>query len=308
MSEMIGGDTVKKGKNQLLLIFSMVIFGTIGLFTRNIDISSSELSLYRAILATLFLGFYLAVSKKRIDFNAVKKQIPLLILSGIALAFNWIFLFESYKHTAISVATLTYYFAPVIVTVASSVIFKEKLSPLKIMCFVMSAVGMVFIIDPQNIISGAVNPEGVLFGLLAAIFYATVIILNKYIKHVESIERNLLQFIVVIVILTPYVLLTDGFNLGELHGIGIVSILILGFVHTGFTYCIYFKSVSALPGQETAILSYIDPLVAVIISFLVFKETMTVSQIIGGIMILGFTLLNELPIKRIDKSRKAKNL
>ncbi|MGN0527026.1 MAG: DMT family transporter [Acutalibacteraceae bacterium] len=296
---------MKKNKNRFLLIISMVIFGTIGLFTRYIDIPSKELALYRAVLATLFLGFYLIISKRKIDFKAIKNQIPLLLLSGIALAFNWIFLFESYKYTAISVATLSYYMAPVIVTVASSVIFKEKLSLLKIICFVMSALGMVFIIDPQNIISGDVNPKGVLLGLLAAVFYSTVIILNKYIKNVDSIERNLLQFIAVIIILTPYVLLTDGIHLAALNGKGTVSLLILGLIHTGFTYCIYFKSISALPGQETAVLSYIDPLVAVVISFLVFKETMTLSQIIGGVLILGFTLLNELPVKKTVMAEKS---
>ncbi|MBR3998457.1 MAG: EamA family transporter, partial [Clostridia bacterium] len=83
-------------------------------------------------------------------------------------------------------------------------------------------------------------------------------------------------------------------TIGTLGGIGWVNLLIVGLIHTGVTYCMYFSSLKELPGQKAAILSYIDPLVAVLISVTVLGETMTIWQGIGGIMILGFTLWNEI--------------
>lgn len=278
---------------RLMLVASMTIFGTLGLFVRNISVSSGELALYRAVLAALLLTGFFVLSKQQIPLSKVKKEIPLLLASGVAMGINWILLFQAYKYTTVSAATLSYYFAPVIVTVVCPFLFKEKLTMKQIICFIMSTVGLVLIIGIGDV-HGDRNIIGILFGLGAAVFYATVILLNKFIKKVEGIHRTFLQFIAAIITLTPYVLCTSGITLGSLNHIGWINLLIVGLVHTGITYCMYFSSLKELPGQKVAILSYIDPLVAVLISVTVLGETMTMSQVIGGILILGFTLWNEL--------------
>lgn len=279
---------------RLMLIVSMAIFGTIGLFRRNIDISSGELAFYRAVLATVFIGLFLLVTKSAIPFPKIKKQLPLLILSGVAMAFNWILLFEAYNYTTVSAATLSYYFAPVLVTLLCPVLFKEKMTIKQWICFVMSTVGIVLITGIGSSDSGSNHFKGILFGLGAACLYATVILLNKFIKGVDGIHRTFLQFVAASVSLLPYVLLTDGINIARLDGKGIALLLVVGLVHTGITYCMYFSSLKELPGQKAAILSYIDPLVAVICSVVILREEMTVPQIIGGVLILGFTLWNEI--------------
>lgn len=278
---------------RLMLVASMTIFGTLGLFVRNISVSSGELALYRAVLAALLLTGFFDLSKQQIPLSKVKKEIPLLLASGVAMGINWILLFQAYKYTTASAATLSYYFAPVIVTVVCPFLFKEKLTMKQIICFIMSTVGLVLIIGIGDV-HGDSNIIGILFGLGAAVFYATVILLNKFIKKVEGIHRTFLQFIAAIITLTPYVLCTSGITLGSLNNIGWINLLIVGLVHTGITYCMYFSSLKELPGQKVAILSYIDPLVAVLISVTVLGETMTMSQVIGGVLILGFTLWNEL--------------
>lgn len=278
---------------RLMLVASMTIFGTLGLFVRNISVSSGELALYRAVLAALLLTGFFVLSKQHIPLSKVKKEIPLLLASGVAMGINWILLFQAYKYTTVSAATLSYYFAPVIVTVVCPFLFREKLTVKQIICFIMSTVGLVLIIGIGDV-HGDSNIIGILFGLGAAVFYATVILLNKFIKKVEGIHRTFLQFIAAIITLTPYVLCTSGITLGSLNHIGWINLLIVGLVHTGITYCMYFSSLKELPGQKVAILSYIDPLVAVLISVTVLGETMTMSQVIGGMLILGFTLWNEL--------------
>lgn len=288
---------MKKPLNpRLMLIASMTVFGTLGIFVRNIPVSSGELALYRAVLAALLIAGFLLITKQKIPFANIKKEVPLLLASGVAMGINWIFLFEAYKYTTVSVATLSYYFAPVIVTVVCPVLFKERLTGKQIICFVMSTLGLVLITGIGDI-GGGSDFIGILFGLGAAVFYATVILLNKFIKNVEGIHRTFLQFLSAVVILIPYVILTSGVTLGNLDGIGWVNLFIVGLIHTGVTYCLYFSSLKELPGQKAAILSYIDPLVAVLISVTILGESMTVWQVIGGILILGFTLWNEISPK-----------
>ncbi len=279
-----------------MLIASMTIFGTIAIFVRKVSVSSGELALYRAVLATLLVGAFLLVTKEKIPFADIKKEIPLLLVSGMAMGFNWILLFQAYKYTTVSIATLSYYFAPVIVTAVCPFLFKEKLTAKQIICFVMSTLGLVLITGIGGT-GGGKDLIGILFGLGAAALYATVVLLNKFIKKVDGIHRTFLQFLSAIIILTPYVLMTSGVTIRSLNGIGWTNLLIVGIIHTGVTYCMYFSSLKELPGQKAAILSYIDPLVAVLISVTLLGESMTIRQVLGGILILGFTLWNELSFK-----------
>ena len=284
----------QKNTSRIMLIVSMAVFGTLGLFVRNISVSSAELALYRAVMAAVLLSGYLLIIRKPIPFKEITKELPLLIASGVAMGFNWILLFEAYKYTTVSTATLSYYFAPVIVTLVCPFLFKEKMNIKKWLCFIMSTLGIVLITGLTDISFSSRHFIGILFGLGAACLYATVILLNKYIKGVAGLHRTVLQFYAAVLVLLPYVCLTSGFSIGGLTDIGWINLLIVGLIHTGITYCLYFSSLKELPGQEAAILSYIDPLVAVIISVTILGEAMTVWQILGGILILGFTLWNEL--------------
>ena len=282
---------------RLKLTASMVIFGTLGIFTRNIAVSSGELALYRAILAAGLILVYLAAGRKPIPFKKIRRELPLLLLSGMAMGVNWVLLFSAYRFTTISMATLSYYFAPVIVILACPILFHERMTAKEILCFVMSTAGLVLIIGAGGAGNGT-DLIGVLFGLGAAAFYAAVILMNKFIRQVTGIHRTLIQFAGAILILLPYVGLTGGFHLEVLDGTGWVCLLVVGLVHIGVTYCMYFSALKDLSGQETAVLSYMDPLVATLISVLVLGEPMALTQALGGAMILGFTLWNELPSKK----------
>ena len=280
--------------SKLKLILSMTVFGTIGLFTRNIAVSSGELALYRAVLAAVLIVAFLIITRQKLNWAGIKKDLKYLILSGAAMGFNWIFLFQAYNYTTISVATLCYYFAPVIVTVACVFLFRERLNQKQIVCFLMSTVGLVLIIANGGLEGSGTDGRGIACGLAAAALYATVILLNKYMQHTEGVPRTLFQFFAAILVLTPYVAASSGFHLEVLDLKGWICLLILGLFHTGVTYCLYFSSLKELKGQEVSILSYIDPLVAVLISTVVLGEAMSLLQGVGGVLILGFTLLNEL--------------
>lgn len=287
-------NTTKRAR--LSLILSMVSFGTLAPFVRHINLSSGELALYRAVLAALLIGSFLLATKQKIAFRNLKKELYLLLFSGVAMGFNWILLFEAYKYTTVAIATLSYYFAPVIVTLVCPLLFREKLTKKQILCFLMSTVGLSLVIGVTNPVNGGNNAAGIAFGLGAACLYATVILLNKFIKGVTGIHRTFLQFLAAITVLIPYVLFTGGMHPENLDTVGWVCLLIVGLFHTGITYCLYFTSLKDLSGQEAAILSYVDPLVAVVIGVLLLQEPISTQQLVGGALILGFTLLNELEI------------
>ena len=282
------------GKARLLMTASMAIFGTLGLFTRNITVSSGELALYRAILAAVLIALYLLAARQPIRLAQIRGELPLLLLSGVAMGINWILLFQAYRYTTISMATLSYYFAPVIVTAVSPVLFRERMTKKQLLCFLLSTAGLVLIIGAGETGGSGTDLTGILFGLGAAVFYAAVILLNKRIRQVAGIHRTFLQLVAAAVILLPYVALTGGSSLGSLSALGFGCLLVVGLVHTGITYCMYFTALRDLSGQEAAILSYIDPLVAALVSVALLGEAMTLWQAVGGAVILGFTLVNEL--------------
>ena len=283
----------KENVTKLLMTVAMCIFGSLAPFVRGIGVSSGELALYRAIMAAIMVGGYLLITEKRFPLSSVGSDLTLLLLSGAAMGINWILLFEAYKYTTVAVATLSYYFAPMIVMIVCPLLFKEKLGKKQIVSFVMATLGLVLITGTA--LGGKSDIIGIAFGVGAAVLYATVMLLNKYIKGITGIHRTFVQFLSAVVVLIPYVAFTGGVTLGTLEANGWCMLMIVCIVHTGVAYCMYFSALGELPGQTVAILSYVDPLVAVLVSVIWLKEALTVPQIIGGLLILGFTLFSELP-------------
>ena len=275
------------------MILSMLVFGTLGLFVRNIVLSSGELALFRAMMASVLLGAVMFFGKGRFPTKAATGELPLLFLSGAAMGVNWILLFEAYRYTTVSVATLSYYFAPVIVMAACPILFREKLSRRQVLCFVMSTIGILLITGLGDTQQQTTHFTGVLFGLGAAVCYACVMLLNKKITRTSGICRTFYQFLAAVVVLLPYVALKGQWQIPALDISGWICLLVVGFVHTGLTYCLYFSALKDLSGQEAAILSYIDPLTAVAVSVILLSEKLDLFQLIGGALILGFTLWNE---------------
>ena len=289
--------------DKLKVIASMAVWGTMAIFVRNIPISSAMVALSRAIIAFVCILAWQLLNKKTIRLKGMGKDLPLLFFSGAVMGFNWIFLFEAYKYTTVSVATLSYYFAPVIVMLACPVLFKEKLTFKQVVCFIASTIGLVLVINVSGLSEGSNHLKGVIFGLIAAVMYACVMLTNKKIQKVSGIDRTLLQFGAAIIVLLPYIMMTEGVSFAGMNGKGWACLLTVGFVHSCIAYCMYFSALRNISGQEAAILSYIDPTVAVIISFTVLNETVTPLQLVGGAMILAFTLLNELKVDPFRKSR-----
>lgn len=285
------------GRARLAMIVSASVFGTLGLFVRRIEVTSAELALYRAVLAAVFILLFFLIRRERPRLREIRGALWLLLLSGAAMGFDWMLLFEAYKYTSISLATLSYYVAPVIVTALCPLLFHERMTRAQVLCFLMSTLGVALIIGSGGLQGGGADLRGIVCAVGAAVFYAAVILLNKYIRGVTGLERTFVQLLAAVVVLAPYVGLTSGFHPEVLSATGWVNLLIVGFVHTGLTYCMYFAAIRTLPGQESSLLSYLDPIVSVLISVLLLGEPLAPIQIAGMVLFLGFAVANEFTHK-----------
>lgn len=283
---------------RISMILSMFIFGTIGIFRRYIPLSSGLLAMTRGVIGALFLLLLVTAKRQKLDRSAIRDNLRLLILSGALIGFNWILLFEAYRYTTVATATLCYYLAPTFVMLASPMVLRERLTPRKLCCVAVSLAGMVLVSGVVDTgFSGGAEFRGVLFGLGAAALYASVILMNKRLGPIPAYDKTILQLASAAVVLMPYVLFAEKGGITGVTPFVVIMILVVGIVHTGTAYALYFGSMTSLKAQTVAIFSYIDPVVAVILSALFLKEAMTVSGVIGAVLILGAALWSEVPEK-----------
>ena len=289
-----------KKSSILKLSLAMLIFGSIGVFRRYIPLSSAWMACVRGVIGTLFLIGVVAVSKKRMDKRAIKKNLLLLLISGAAIGVNWILLFEAYRYTTVAIATLCYYMAPVIVILLAPILLKEKMTVKKSVCAAVAILGMLLVsgIFDGGAVAGG-SGKGILFGLGAAMFYASVVLMNQFIKDISAYDKTIMQLGGATLVVLPYSLLASGVQ--EFATLTVPQILLLlavGIVHTGIAYWLYFGSMDKLGGQTVAVYSYIDPAFAVVLSVVVLGENPGVLGIIGAVLILGATLFSELSVRK----------
>ena len=291
---------------KLDLIFSVAVFGTIGIFVRSIPLPSSVIALVRGAVGAAFLLLLARIRHTPIDKAALRRRWKLLVLSAAMMSFNWITLFEAYRYTTVATATLCYYTAPIFVTLASPLLLKERLTARKLFCVCLALTGMVFVSGvPQSGLPGPAEGRGILLALCSAVLYASVILLNKYLSDVPAYDRTVLQLTAAAVVMVPYILLTEDLSALTFTPLGTVLLLIVAVFHTGWCYSLYFGSMTVLSAQTAALFSYIDPIVAILLSALLLKEPLGWNGILGAALVLGSTLVSELPVSRkVPKNKR----
>ena len=277
------------------MITAMTIFGTIGLFVCWIPLPSAMIALARGFIGMLFLIVVMAVRKTPLSRQALRKNFFWLLISGGLLGFNWILLFESYRYTSVAVGTLCYYMAPILIILASPVILREKLTVKKVLCVLASLGGMVCI---SGVLSEGVPSagelKGILLGLIAAVLYAAIVLCNKQIHEISAYEKTIFQLGISVLAMIPYCVLTVSPDTLTFSPRVVFLLILVGILNTGVTYYLYFGSMEYLSGQSVAVISYIDPVIAVLLSVLILREPMHLTEGIGAVLILGAAVTSEL--------------
>lgn len=277
------------------LIFSMFVFGTVGLFVHYIPLPSSIIALSRASLGAAFLFLLVRFSHMPMSKEQIRDNLKLLIISGICIGINWILLFEAFRHTTLAIASICYYMAPVFVILVSPVLLHETLTARKVVCVLLALLGMMFVSGIfENGLSDITDLSGVFFALGAAVFYASVIVCNKKFSPISAYDKTIIQLAAAAVVLLPYTLITENWSALSCTPFQLFLLLVLSLFVTGFAYSLFFGAMGYLKAQTVAILTYIDPIVAVFLSALFLQEPLAVSTIIGAVLILGSTLISEL--------------
>lgn len=301
-------------KSKLLLALSAVFLGTVGVIRRYVAFSSEYIAFARGVIGTVFLTLYMVITGKKVEFSKVKKKLPWLIASGILISANWMLLFESYRFGSIITTTLCSYMAPMFVIIVSTVFFKEKIEIKKAICIIVAIIGILPVsglFDENVKFDGTSEVKGAVLALCAAAVYAAVLLINKRLTDIEACDRTVFQLGTAAVVMLPYILIVK--NIGQLDLsrdfltskpiiLSFVLVAVLGVIHTGLTYTMYFSSLKNLSSQTIAILCYIDPIVAIALSALILHESLTPLKIVGAVLVLGATLVSEL-----EFGKKAKN-
>lgn len=293
------------GNANAAFVLSMVIFGTIGIFRRYIPLPSGLIAFSRGLIGMLFLLAFVALRRIRLSKENIRNNGGMLLLSGVCLGFNWILLFEAYRYTSVAVATLCYYMAPILVVLVSPLLFGEALGGRKIFCVLVALCGMVLVSGVVDAgISGTGNSKGILLGLGAAVLYASVVLMNKKITGISAYEKTIVQLGTAAAVILPYTLLTETVEPGAWSVGAILCLVLVGVVHTGVAYALYFGAVTNMKAQTAALFSYLDPVVAILLSVLLLGEKMTLAVGIGAVLVLGAALLCEMEPQKKKKSEQ----
>lgn len=292
--------------NSLIFVLSMVIFSTIGVFVSPLSVPSSVTAFFRAFFGTLVLVLVLVLTRRKIDRSVLRKNAVYLIPAGIALGFNWVLLFEGYRLTGVATATLCYYLAPAIVIILSPFLLREKTTKLKIVCAIIAFLGMIPVSGVLNSEFKA-DPDGIALSVAAAFLYAFIVILNKKAKGLSGIETTVVQLGISSIVMGLYVFFAVPLSFVDSIPTEIDTLILLGIVHTGLAYLLYFTSIKRIKAADAALFSYIDPAGALILSYTVLNEKFTYMGLVGIIMILGASVVAELP-KYTRKEKSATDL
>ncbi len=276
---------------KLKLIIAMLIVGSIGIFVHYIPISSTLIATARALIGTIFLFILILLQKKAINWKKVRENSLYLLVSGAFIGFNWIFLFEAYQYTSIAIATLCYYMAPAFVILLAPFVLKEKISGFNLLCTGFAILGAVLI---SGVLSGGESRLlGIGYGLVAALLYASIMILNKKTKGLSGLELTFFQLLAAAAVMLPYALLTEDISSVSWTSQIIGLLIFVGIVHTGLVYQLFFSAMNKLPTQTSSLLSYIDPITAIFLSAIILNQTLTLIQVLGTLLILGSAISNE---------------
>lgn len=289
-------DTANTTQAKLMLLSAMAIWGSIGIIRHYIPVDSGTLALLRSVIGAVCMALLLAVLQRHADWAGIRANCRLLVLSGFAVGINWLLLFEAFKHTSVAVATVCYYMAPIGVMLFSPLVLGEPINRHKGLGILMAFLGIAFVSRLFSADNAGVTLTGVLYGLGAATFYMSVVLLNKRMTPMEPYTKTGVQLAASATVLLPYIVFQQwntpmDWAIWTPTVIGLT--LILGFVYTGLACALYFGSMDRLPAQTVALFSYLDPILAVILSTLLLGEPLTPSLVIGTVLVLGGAFIGE---------------
>ena len=284
----VNENTMKKA--YFKYIFALLLFGSNGIVASNIHLSSYEIVFWRTLIGSLLLiGIFFATNQK-VTFIKEKTDTLFVALSGMAMGMSWMFLYEAYNQIGVSLASLSYYCGPVIVMALSPIVFKEKMTTYKIISFITVLIG-IFLIN-GTAAGEKLKIFGIFCGLMSAVMYSFMVILNKKSKKVQGLENAIIQLLMSFLTVAVFVGVRTGYQI-SISSTDLGWSILLGILNTGIGCYFYFSSIGKLSVQTVAICGYLEPLSAVILASFILGEKMLAVQIVGAVLIIGGAVFGE---------------
>ncbi len=297
----VGKNGFMKAENieRIKYITAVVLYGTIGLFLRNVSLPSELVAMCRGIIGSVCVSLYMHFSNRKIDLSAIGNNIVWLILSGICLGLNWIFLFAAYLETTVAVASLCNYLAPAMVVLIAPAVLKEKPDLRKLPCVAASLLGVALV---SGVFEGdGGSRKGVILGLLAAACFVGIVLCNRKLRNISAMDKAVVQLAISALTILPYVLINNRITELRLDMTSILITLMLGVVHTGVAYCLYFSGIGSLPVQTVAVLGYLEPVISVLCSAFLLNEPLSLPGWIGAVLVIAAAVISEIIPEKKEK-------
>ena len=288
-------------KFYLMFVAAMLIFGSNGVFASMLEMSGAQLVLLRTLIGGAVRLIIILISRSRTPKEGLLRDKWRLLFAGVCLGANWALLFEAYNLMNVSLATLTYYTAPVLVLVLAPLVLKERQNGLAYLGMAVVIVGMLLVVG-TDFGEGGVSATGLIVGLGSAVFYAMLMLVNKQITGVSGLNLTFIEIVIAAVILLPYVFATSGGVPLPTDARGIFALLFLCTVNTGFACWLYFSSMNRLPAKAVALMGYFDPVSALIFSAVFLDERLSGVQLAGAVLVLAGALVGQFRPRRFTKT------
>ena len=287
-------------------ITAVVLYGTIGLFLRYVALPSELVAMCRGVIGAAFILIYLAARHTRPDGRAIRANLKWLLASGFCLGLNWVFLFAAYMKTTVAIASLCNYMAPIIVILVAPLLLREKLDVRKLPCVAAALIGIILVSGVTSV--SGFDPTGVALGLAAAVCFVCIVLCNRRLRDISAMDRAVVQLVVSALTILPYVIVHNRGTVLTFDLRSVLIILLLGVVHTGAAYCLYFSGMGNLPVQTVAILGYLEPVVSVVCSAFFLRERMTKWGWLGAFLVIAAAAVSEfVPTKKLFYTETGKH-
>ncbi|MFB9122834.1 DMT family transporter [Paraburkholderia dipogonis] len=278
----MASNEIRRGAAEMTM--AMLMSGTIGWLVVSSQQSPFNVVFFRCIFggATLALVCALLGLFQRKLFSW--KMLGLALLGGAAIVVNWVLLFAAYSRASISMATAVYNTQPFMLVALGALVFRERISASTVAWLVIAFVGLVFVVkvEPAVLAVPGQYLVGVAYAVGAAAMYAVSSIITKRLKGTPPHLIALIQVSLGVLMLAPFV----RFDALPATGVQWLELIVLGIVNTGLMYVLLYGAIQKLPTSMTGALSFIYPVVAIIVDRVAFGQTLAWIQVLGAVLIL----------------------
>ena len=278
----MASNEIRRGAAEMSM--AMLMSGTIGWLVVSSQQSPFNVVFFRCIFGGATLALVCAVLGlfRRKLFSW--KMLGLALLGGAAIVANWVLLFAAYSRASISMATAVYNTQPFMLVALGALVFRERIGASTIVWLLIAFVGLVFVVkvEPAVLAVPGQYLTGIAYAVGAAAMYAISSIITKRLKGTPPHLIALIQVLLGVVMLAPFV----RFDALPVTGMQWLELIVLGVVNTGLMYVLLYGAIQKLPTTMTGALSFIYPVVAIVVDRIAFGQTLAWIQVLGAVLIL----------------------